>query len=112
MKKILFSLLVITTILPFVSAYALGIPALNLWDVFVDYVFGSFWISILALCLVMFIILLLGNISAWTALTYQGLFIMAMSIGYGQAIVTIPLWVGAMSWSVFQILQYMNTSSR
>lgn len=99
-------------LIPIVSAYPLGLPALNLWDVFVENVFGSFWISIIALCIVFFLILILGGISAWTALTYQGIFLLAMSIGYGQSLITIPAWIAAMSWSTFQILQWINTSSR
>ncbi|MFI5405061.1 MAG: hypothetical protein ACHQ1D_00965 [Nitrososphaerales archaeon] len=112
MKKIIISLIGLMLILPMVSAYPVGIPALNLWDVFVEHTFGGFWISVFALCGVFFIILLLGGISAWTNLTYQMVFLLAMAIGYGQAIVIIPLWIAVMSWATFQMLQYINTSSR
>lgn len=112
MKKHILFLAIALLIIPVVSAYPLGLPMMNLWDAFVENVFGSFWISIIALCLVFFIMLALGGISGWTNLTYCAIFILTMVIGYGQAIITIPLWVGLMSWSVFQILQYINSSSR
>lgn len=111
-KQMLIVLLIGIFLIPIVSAYPLGLPMMNLWDAFVENVFGSFWISIIALCGIMFIILALGGISAWTNLTYLSIFIMAMAIGYGQALITIPLWVALMSWSVFQIMQYINLSAR
>ena len=99
-------------IIPLASAYSLGIPSINLWDAFVEQTFGGFWMSIIVLCAVMFLILIMGSISIWTALTYIGVFVLTMAIGYGQAIVSIPLWVGVMSWSATQILQWLNTTSR
>lgn len=99
-------------LIPMVSAYPLGLPIMNLWDVFVENVFGTFWISIAALCGIMFIILLLGGISVWTNLTYQAIFVLAMVVGYGQAIITIPLWTGVMSWTFSQIIQFINQASR
>lgn len=111
-NKLVIVLAMLLLFIPVIAAYPLGLPMMNLWDAFVENVFGSFWISIFALCIVMFVILMLGGISAWTNLTYQAIFVMAMAIGYGQAIITIPLWVALMSWSTFQILQYINLSSR
>ena len=112
MKKQILLLAIAMMILPVVSAYPLGLPMMNLWDAFIENVFGSFWISILAFCIVFFIMLALGGISGWTNITYCGIFILAMVIGYGQAIVTIPLWIALMSWSTFQVMQYLNSSSR
>lgn len=99
-------------IFPVVSAYPLGLPMMNLWDALVENAFGSFWIAVLVLCIAMFIILSMGGISGWTNLTYLGVFVLSMVIGYGQSLIAIPLWVALMSWSVSQILQYLNNSSR
>ncbi len=112
MKKIFIVLLMSMLLFPLASAYAVGLPAMNLWDFFVETVFGSFWISVIGLAGIFFIILMLGGISAWTNLTYQMVFLLAMAIGYGQAIVTVPLWVALVSWSVFQLIQYLGSSNR
>lgn len=85
---------------------------MNLWDVFVEQVFGSFWMAVIALSLIILIILWMGNISAWTSMAYVTMFIFALAIGYGPALITIILFIGLLSWAVFEILQYYNTSSR
>jgi hypothetical protein len=86
-----------------------GIPLLNLYDVFVNYVFGGFWFSVLGLAGIMFVIMgPIGGITAFSVLFYLAMFFMAMGIGYGQAIVTVPIFVAVLIWFVWNIVKYIE----
>lgn len=106
---LLFGILFIT---PIVSAYAITFPGYDLYEVFVEHVFGSFWVAVFGLAIIIFIILaLVGGLSSLTSLTYCGLFILSMSIGYGMAIITVPMWGFIMFWSMTQIIRLINVQS-
>lgn len=98
--------------LPTVSAYSGGLPIMDLWTVFVENIFGGFWISVVGLMAVMMLILMMGSISAFTAVNFVLIFFMAMAMGYGHPLVTIPLFIGIMSWSLFQIYKFINSSAQ
>ena len=99
-------------LIPLVSAYMMPIPAYDLYQVFVEYVFGGFWLSIIGLMFVMFVIMaLIGGLSSWTTMTYCGLFLLAMSIGYTQPLIVIPLWAATMFWSITQVIRLVNVQS-
>jgi hypothetical protein len=55
----------------------------------VENVAGGFWISIFLLVAILFIILILGGVSIWTAIQYNEIFVLAMAIGWGVGIITI-----------------------
>jgi len=98
--------------MPLVSAYAITFPAFDLYEVFVENVFGNFWIAVFGLAAIIFIILaLVGGLSSLTSMTYCGLFILSMAIGYGMAIITIPLWGFIMFWSITQLIRLVNVQS-
>ena len=65
------------------------IAALDFFSLFVSYVFGSFWLAVIGLVLVMFIIMgVLGRISAYSAIWYGVMFIQVMALGYGYVLIT------------------------
>jgi hypothetical protein len=65
------------------------LAALDLWGLFVSYTFGSFWMAVLCLGLIMFIIMgLLGRISIYTVMWYNVMFLQVMAIGYGYVMIT------------------------
>jgi hypothetical protein len=98
--------------LPFVSAYQMPLPAYDLYQIFVEQVFGGFWLSVLGLMFIMFVIMaLVGGLSSWTTMTYCGLFLLAMAIGYTQPLIVIPLWGMVMFWSVTQVIRLVNVQS-
>jgi len=75
------------------------IAALDLYDLFVNYVFGSFWMAVIGIGLLLFIIGgILGRISIYTITWYCLMFIVAMTIGYGyltiNIIITLILLLG------------------
>lgn len=75
---------------------------MDLWTLFVENVFGGFWLAVFGLAFVILIILALGNCSSFTVLTYVTIFLMAMAIGYGHPIVTIPIVIAVLMWSIMQ----------
>jgi hypothetical protein len=98
--------------IPMVSAYSVTFPAPDLYQVFVEQVFGGFWTSVLGLVGIMFIIMgLIGGLSPLTTMTYCGIFVLAMAIGYGQALIIIPMWAMILFWSMTQILRLVNVQS-
>lgn len=112
LNLILLAVFGILWVIPMVSAYAINFPAYDLYEVFVENVFGSFWFAVAGLALIIFIILaLVGGLSSLTSMTYCGIFILAMAIGYGQALITIPLWGFMMFWSITQLIRLINVQS-
>ena len=105
-------MLIILLSLPLILAYPTTYPAYDLYQVFVENVFGGFWISVIGLMVIMFIILgLIGGLSAWTSMTYCGIFFLAMAIGYTQPLIIIPLWAMIMFWSATQLIRLINVQS-
>jgi hypothetical protein len=98
--------------LPLVSAYSVTFPAPDLYNVFVETIFGGFWISVVGLVGIMFIIMgLIGGLSPLTTMTYCGIFVLSMAIGYGQPLIIVPMWAMIMFWSITQVLRLVNVQS-
>jgi hypothetical protein len=112
LNKIMLMIFGILFFIPCVSAYSMPIPAYDLYQVFVENVFGGFWLSVIGLMFVMFVIMaLIGGLSSWTSMTYCGLFLLAMGIGYMQPLIVIPLWAAVMFWSITQVIRLVNVQS-
>lgn len=83
------------------------IAALDLWTLFVDYVFGSFFVAVLGVALLMFIIMgVLGRISIYSVTWYLIMFTLAMTIGYGlitlNILITLSLLIAfSFSWKSY-----------
>lgn len=104
LKNILASILALT---PLASAYASGpgLQMLNMWDLFVEQIFGSFWPAVAFLAFIMFIILMLGGISFYTVIIFESYFIMAMGLGYGYPIFAFPVLVGSIIYLIWQVFK-------
>lgn len=107
--KIKTALVSLLALLPTVSAYASGpgVGMINLWDLFVEQIFGAFWPAVIFIGVIFFIILMLGGISLYTVIIFEAYYIMAMAIGYGYPILIFPLLVGSiiyLIWQVFKLL--------
>lgn len=110
-QKILLAGAVLVGTTPGVWAYSLGLPIFDLWAVFVEAIFGGFWLSIFGLMFIIGIILVLGGISALTIIYFELIFLFSMVIGYGYNIITIPLFAIIMFWSVIQAIRFINASN-
>ena len=63
---------------------------LDLWNLFVVNIFGSFFVAVLALGLLMAIIMgVLGRMSVYSVMWYVIMFWLSMSLGYGLITVNI-----------------------
>ena len=82
----------------------LDIKMMDLWTLFVENIFGGFWISVIGLLAVMGIILMMGGVSFLTIIIFSSFFILSMSIGYGQPIITIPLAIAIFGGFVFELI--------
>jgi len=105
--KIKTALISLLALLPTVSAYASGpgVGMMNLWDVFVEQIFGSFWAAVLFLAIIFFIILMLGGISFYTVIIFEVYFLLAMAIGYGYPIFIFPVLAGSIIYATWQIFK-------
>ena len=88
--------------------YSLGFPMLSLWDLFVEQLFGSFWLAIGFISLLFFIILMLGGISYYTVIIFMLYFILAMTIGYGYPIITASIAVFGTVYAIFQTFKWLE----
>jgi len=60
------------------------VAPLDFWTLGVQYVFGSFWLAVIGIALLIFVIMgLLGRISIYSTMWYCIMFLLAMTIGYG-----------------------------
>jgi hypothetical protein len=65
---------------------------LDLYSLFVNYVFGGFWMSVIGIALVLFIIMgVLGRISIYTTTLYVIMFVYVMALGSGTQIIQVGL---------------------
>lgn len=56
----------------------------DLWTFFVENIFGSFWLSVFGISLVIFVLLaIVGRLSKLSTMYYILLFLMVMTLGYG-----------------------------
>jgi hypothetical protein len=84
---VLFVIAIIPLLAMFQHYYSLGFPMLNLWDLFVEQLFGSFWLAVAFISLIFFIILMLGGVSYYTVIIFLIYFVLGMAIGYGYPII-------------------------
>jgi len=115
-KKILsiviLSMFGVLALMPLVLAYPAALPAYDLYTIFVESVFGGFWLSVLGLAVVMFILMgPIGGLSQFTVMHYCLIFVYAMALGYTNPLILIPMWTALMGWTVFQIFKYINSGS-
>jgi hypothetical protein len=60
---------------------------IDLWELLVEYVFGSYWITLIAIMITFFFIMCIyGNLSKETASETLMIFFLAMSIGYSLSL--------------------------
>ena len=66
---------------------------ISLWELLVVDMFGSFWLAVFGLTFLMWIIFVIGKVSQVTSLNFLSIFILAITIGYGNLLITIFLTI-------------------
>ncbi len=84
---------------------------MDLWTLFVENLFGGFWLSVGGLLVIMAIILMMGGVSFLTVLIFGMFFILSMAIGYGHPIITIPIAIGIFTAFVLEIIGFMESGA-
>jgi len=82
---------------------------IDLWTLFVVNMFQSFWMTIVALSLIMYIIFMVGKCSQYTAITFISIFILAMAIGYGYSLISIGLTILILVLHMFAIPRLISS---
>ena len=75
---------------------------MDLYGLFVENVAGGFWSVVFLLALIMMIIMILGNVSFYTIMWFEYIFMMAMGIGYGQALISVLISTIVIATFLFQ----------
>lgn len=103
---ILFSAVLI--LMPAASAYSKGFPMMNVWDVFVENIFGSFFVAVIFICLIFYIILMVGNITHFTNLIFMMFFVLSMALGYGGLLVVFIISFSGFLYFIYQLIKFFE----
>jgi hypothetical protein len=82
--------------------------AVDLYMLFVEQIFGGFWISVVALAALMLVFFMLGGVSIWTGLIYDLVFFLCMGIGWGASIISIGLSVAVLFYFFMELKGFMD----
>jgi len=81
---------------------------ISLWNFLVEQIFGGYWLAIAGITLIFFIIMVLGSVSIIDILGFLLIFLLAMALGYGYAIVTVPIVAFVVYWAISQYLRMLE----
>jgi len=80
----------------------------SIYDLFVNDVFGGFWLSTIGLSFIFSMMLLFGGVSSFSMLIFVGIFLLAMSMGYGVSLISVLIFFMSLSWAALEILRYFE----
>lgn len=81
---------------------------LDLWTLFVQYVFGNFWFAVIGISLLIFAIFMLGRMSIFSTQWYVIMFILAMALGYGYVTINIVITISLIVALFYSWQRYMD----
>jgi len=79
---------------------------IDLYYLLVETVFGGFWIATIAMAFIYTIILKFGDVSEYSIGQFLLIFFLTMGLGSGMGIITIPIVIFILSWSILQMRRY------
>jgi len=82
---------------------------ISLWELLVVDLFQGFWAAVLALCLIMWIIFVIGKVSQVTSLNFLSIFVLSMAIGYGYSLYSILITIIILVLHLFAIPRLVNS---
>ena len=81
----------------------------DLYTLFVENVFGGFWLAIVGLAVIIFIIMAaFGRMSAFSSIIYLMLFVLAMALGYGAAWIFVLLLLVVIIYFITQVYSFVG----
>jgi len=78
---------------------------MDLYTLFVEQIFGGFWIATIGLSMIFLLMLAFGGVSAYSIGLFLMVFFLAMALGYGLSFITVPIFIFIFTWSVLQIIK-------
>jgi len=81
---------------------------IDLWQLLVVTVFGSFWLAVFGICFVMYLIMVICKVSQVTTLNFLSIFILSMAIGYSYAFIAIIITMLLLVVHLFAIPRLIN----
>ena len=82
---------------------------IDLWQLLVVNLFGSFWMAVLGIAFVMYIIMVICKVSQVTSLNFLSIFILAMAIGYSYLLVAMLITILLFIVHLFSIHRLINS---
>ena len=82
---------------------------IDLWTLLVVNLFQSFWMAVIALCVLFWIMFMIGRVSQATNLNFLAIFLLAMAIGYGYEIVSILITISILTIHFLAIPRLINS---
>lgn len=83
---------------------------IDLWNLFVENVFGGFHMAVGGMGGILLVILILGGVSLLTAMWYDGIFFAVMYMGYGPRIIPAVIFIALMVWFFLQLKGFIDRS--
>ena len=81
---------------------------MDLYALFIENIFGGFWMAVFGLALIMMIIMILGNVSFYTIMWFEYIYLIAMGIGYGQALISVGISIIMIVVVLFQYKGFVD----
>ena len=82
--------------------------ALDIYALVIEQVAGSWWLGVLGLMVIFAIIMVMGNVSFYTTIVFNSFFLLAIAIGYGYPLVTIPLAISIFGFFVYELITFLD----
>jgi len=83
---------------------------LDFWTVFVEYVFGNFWLAVIGIAGLIFAIMaFLGRVSIYSVSLYLLMFFMAMALGYGYNLLSILITLIVVFMFISSVKSYIDS---
>jgi hypothetical protein len=85
------------------------VATFDLWTIFVQYVFGGFWLAVICIALLIFIIMgFMGRISIYSTSWYILLFFLSMTLGYGFVTLNTLITLSLLVAFFFSMQRYLD----
>jgi len=76
---------------------------IDLYTLFVEQVFGGFWITTFVLAFIFCLILWFGEVTPYSTWVFIALFFFAMGTGQGYPLISVMIVLSVLIWAVLQV---------
>jgi len=78
---------------------------MDLYTLFVENLFGGFWLSVFSLSIIYALMLAFGSVSGYSIMLFLMVFLLAMSLGYGVSLVSVTITLFIATWFIIQLVK-------